>query len=136
MTGLVVDTSALAAVLLEEPGSDTILGHLAAADRRLLSAASRVELGMVIESRIPGMGRDLVERLLRDTRVDVVPIDADAADRALTAWRRFGKGRHPALNFGDCFSYALAEQTGLPLLCTGGDFVATDLDVIVPPTAG
>lgn len=60
-------------------------------------------------------------------------MDAEAADRALGAWRRYGKGGHPAaLNFGDCFSYALAERTGLPLLCTGDDFAATDLDVIRP----
>jgi ribonuclease VapC len=58
-------------------------------------------------------------------------VDADAADRALSAWRRYGKGRHPAgLNYGDCFVYALADRTGFPVLCTGDDFARTDLEVL------
>jgi ribonuclease VapC len=131
MVGVVVDTSALVAILLEEVGSEDALEHLAAAESRLLSAVSRVELGLVVESRIPAVGRDLVERLLRDASVEIVDVDADLADRTVSAWRRFGKGRHPAgLNFGDCFSYALAERTGLPLLCTSADFAKTDLDVL------
>lgn len=98
-----------------------------------MSAANRVELGMVIEARLGPAGMDLISRFLRDADIAVVAVDAEAADRALSAWRRYGKGRHrAALNFGDCFAYALAERTGLPLLCTGDDFAATDLEVIPP----
>jgi ribonuclease VapC len=61
------------------------------------------------------------------------PVDADLAARAMSGWRRYGKGRHPAgLNFGDCFTYALAERTGHPVLCTGDDFAATDITVVRP----
>ena len=69
-----------------------------------------------------------MHRLLRDAMVTVTDVDAEAADRAVSAWRRFGKGRHRAgLNFGDCFAYALADRTGFPLLCTGADFTETDI---------
>ena len=65
-------------------------------------------------------GQDVVERFLRDARIDIVPVDADLANRAMSGWRRYGKGRHRAgLNFGDCFTYALAERTGHAVLCTG-----------------
>lgn len=98
-----------------------------------MSAATQVELGIVVEARFGAPGRDLVERFLRDADVEVVAVDADAAGRALSAWRRFGKGRHrAALNLGDCFSYALAEDTGAPLLCAGDDFAATDLPTAPP----
>jgi ribonuclease VapC len=126
--GVVVDTSAVVAILQSEEGSDRLVECLAAAGVRLMSTATRVELGIVIEARFGPSGRDLVDRLLRDAAVELVDVDAAMADRAMSAWRRFGKGRHrAALNFGDCFSYALAEHSGLPLLCTGADFAATDL---------
>lgn len=131
--GVVVDTSAVVAILQSEEGSDVLLERLAQSSPRLMSAATRVELGIVVEARLGAPGRDLVERFLRDADVEVMAVDADAADRALSAWRRFGKGRHrAALNFGDCFSYALAEDTGVPLLCTGEDFTATDLPTVPP----
>jgi len=78
---------------------------------------------------------DVVDRFLRDAKVDIVPVDADLADRAMSGWRRYGKGRHPpGLNFGDCFAYALADRTGHPVLCTGNDFAATDITVVRPGT--
>ncbi|MGH3802728.1 MAG: type II toxin-antitoxin system VapC family toxin [Pseudonocardiaceae bacterium] len=128
---VVVDTSAAVAVILGEPGSDDLVGDLEGAAARLMSAASRVELGIVIEARLGPAGVDAISRFLRDADIEVMDVDIDAADRALSAWRRYGKGQHhAALNFGDCFAYALAERTGLPLLCTGNDFAATDLEVI------
>jgi ribonuclease VapC len=130
MAGVVVDTSAVIAVLQAEENSARIVAHLAEAVPRLMSVATRVGLGIVIEARFGAPGRDLVDRFLRDAAVELVDVTADTAERAMSAWRRFGKGRHPAgLNFGDCFSYALADQSGLPLLCTGTDFAATDLEV-------
>lgn len=133
---LVVDTSAAVAVILGEPGSDELAAHLEAAAARMMPAAIRVELGMVIEARLWPAGQDAVDRFLRDAEIDIVPVDADLAARAMSGWRRYGKGRHPAgLNFGDCFSYALAEQTGHPVLCTGNDFAATDIRVVRPGRA-
>lgn len=130
---VVVDTSAAVAVILDEPGSERLIEVLEEASARQMSAASRVGLGLVLESRFGPQGRDAVERFLRDADVEIVEVGRDAAERALGAWRRYGKGRHrAALNYGDCFTYALAERTGLPLLCTGDDFRATDLDVIGP----
>lgn len=96
-----------------------------------MSAATRVELGIVAEARLGPAGAELVHRLLRDAEIELVPVDGDATDRAVSAWRRFGKGRHPAaLNLGDCFTYAAAEKAGYPILCTGADFAATDLAVV------
>ena len=128
---LVVDTSAAVAVILGEPASEELAAHLENALARLMPAAIRVELGIVIESRLGPAGQDVVERFLRDARVDIVPVDADLAARAMSGWRRYGKGRHRAgLNFGDCFTYALAERIGHPVLCTGDDFAATDVAVV------
>lgn len=133
MTGTVVDTSALLAILFREKTSETVFELLAARTDRLMSAATRVELGLVAEARLGPRGADIVDRFLRDAAVQVVPCDAETAARALSAWRRFGKGRHPAaLSFGDCFSFATAEQYGMPLLCVGDDFPATDLDLLHP----
>jgi ribonuclease VapC len=133
---LVVDTSAAVAVILGEPGSEELAEHLEDALSRLMPAAIRVELGIVIEARLWPAGQDVVDRFLRDAKVDIVPVDADIAARAMSGWRRYGKGRHPAgLNFGDCFTYALAERTGHPVLCTGDDFAATDLALVRPQLA-
>lgn len=130
---LVVDTSAAVAVLLGEPGSDHLAACLESALARFMPTAIRVELGMVMEARLGPAGQDVVDRFLRDAKVEMVPVDADLAERAMSGWRRFGKRRHRAgLNFGDCFTYALAERTGHPVLCIGDDFAATDLAVLRP----
>ncbi len=133
---LVVDTSAVVAIILGEPRSEELSVHLENAIARLMPAAIRVELGIVIEARFWPAGQDIVDRFLRDANIDIVPVDADLAARAMSGWRRYGKGRHPAgLNFGDCFTYALAERTGYPVLCTGDDFAATDVAVTRPGAA-
>jgi ribonuclease VapC len=130
---LVVDTSAAVAVILGEAGSGELAAHLEDSLVQLMSAAIRVELGIVIETRLWPAGQDVVDRFLRDARIDIVPVDVDLAARAMSGWRRYGKGRHPAgLNFGDCFTYALAERTGHPVLCTGDDFAATGIPVVRP----
>ena len=139
---LVVDTAAAVAVILGEPGGDELTAYLQDALDRLMPAATRVELGIVIEARLWPGGQDIVDRFLRDARIEIVPVDAELAARAMSGWRRYGKGRHRAgLNFGDCFTYALAEQTGHPVLCTGDNFAATDVTVVRPrpttrPSAG
>jgi ribonuclease VapC len=132
----VVDTSAAVAVILGEPGSEELAAHLEDAIARLMPAAIRVELGIVIEARLWPAGQDVVDRFLREAKIDIVPVDADLADRAMSGWRRYGKGRHPAgLSFGDCFTYALAERTGHPVLCTGDDFGATGVSAVRPRPA-
>lgn len=128
--GIVIDTSAVTAILLEEPGSTELIDVLEKASTRLMAAPTRVELGIVVEARFGPAAADVVPRFIRDADVDVQPFDGELADRALGAWRRYGKGRHKAgLNLGDCFVYALAERTGYPVLCIGDDFAATDLDL-------
>jgi len=132
LSGCVVDTSALVAILRAEPGHDWLAEQLASVADRIMAAPSVVELGIVLEARVPSAA-GIARRVLRDAQISVVPFDGELADRATQAWRRFGRGRHPAaLNLGDCFTYALAEQTGNPILCVGADFVRTDLPVLSP----
>lgn len=125
---IVVDTSAVIAFLSGEDGWREI-------ERRLLddpcamSAATRVELGIVVEARTGPAGTQLLQELLTRVDMDIVAVDADQAETALVCWRRFGKGRHPAaLNLGDAFAYALARHAGAPLLFVGDDFAATDIE--------
>ena len=134
MTGLVVDTSAVVAILLGEPEAQSLISALSNGDPRLISAATMVELGIVIEARLGPAGTGIVDRFVRDGGIEVVELDRTQADRALEGWRRFGKGRHPAaLNLGDCFAYGLAIATGYPVLCVGDDFTRTDVEVAPRP---
>lgn len=123
-----VDTSAIAALLFGEDDSEQIEQTLISAPC-VMTAATRVEIGMVIESRAGAAGTQLLEELLDRVEMQIAPVDARLANEALVCWRRFGRGRHRAsLNFGDTFSYALAKQMGLPLLYVGEDFAQTDLN--------
>ena len=128
----VVDTSAIVAVLLEEPGSEAIERELLQGPC-VMSAATRVELGIVVEARVGAAGTQLLEELLARIDIRIAPVDEDHAREALVCWRRFGKGRHEAaLNFGDTLAYALARQTGQPLLYVGNDFSRTDITAALP----
>jgi len=134
---MVIDSSAVVAIFLNEPDWPFLHNQILATDARLISAVSVVETGMVLESRLGAVAVWDFKRYLEGLNIEVVAIDRDLAWNALAAWRRYGKGRHPAkLNLGDCFSYALAQSTGEPLLAKGGDFALTDL-VLCPsaPTA-
>jgi ribonuclease VapC len=125
---MVIDTSALAAIFFHEPERDAFRDAIVAASSRLISAATVLEAGMVIEGRRGGgAGREFDLFIVR-TQIKIVPVDAELAELARSAWRKYGKGRHPAgLNFGDCFSYALAKSSGEPLLAKGADFARTDV---------
>jgi ribonuclease VapC len=124
---IVVDTSAVVALLLAEPDGPRIEQRLTE-EAAVMSAATRVELGMVIEARSGPAGTLLLDELFDRVGIEVVAVDADLASEALRGWRRFGKGRHrAALNYGDTFSYALAKQLDLPLLFVGDDFTHTDV---------
>ena len=133
MSAVVVDSSALAAIALAEPSRSWLIEQLWLASDRLIAAPNVLELGIVLESRIDD-AVGLAARSIIDANVRVRPFTAELAERGLYAWRRYGKGRHPAkLNFGDCCTYALAEDTGFPILCVGDDFARTDLPVLRPP---
>jgi ribonuclease VapC len=116
-------------MLLSEPEAERLVAAAAGDDRRLASAFTVLETGVVVEARKgAAAGREL-ELLLSRLEVDVVPLTASLADVAQDAWRRFGKGNHPArLNIGDCCSYALAKTSGEPLLCKGENFPRTDIE--------
>jgi len=127
---MVIDTSALVAIFLSEPERQSFLDQIIAAETRLISAAAVFETATVLEARRgEAAGREFDLFVVR-ANLQIIPVDAEQADLARSAWRRYGKGRHPAaLNFGDCFSYALAKATGEPLLAKGTDFALTDIKV-------
>ena len=120
---MVIDTSAIIAVLLNEPNAIGIAQAIESGSPRLLSAANLLEASMVIESRKGEAGGRELDLLLYRAGIEIVAVDQDQVEIARLAWRRFGKGRHPAgLNYGDCFAYALAKTRRLPLLYQGDDF--------------
>jgi ribonuclease VapC len=127
---MVIDSSAIAAIFFEETEWRQFLEAIATAETRLISAANLVEAAIVIENRLGDAGaRDLDLFVIRAS-IEVVAVDTDQATLARYAWRKFGKGRHPAaLNFGDCFAYALAKSNGEPLLAKGNDFRLTDIKI-------
>jgi ribonuclease VapC len=128
---MVIDTSALLAVLLGEPERKRFLILLSESETRLLSAANALEAAIVAESRRgPVAGREL-DLFLHRTKIEIVAVDAEQISIARQAWRKFGKDRHPAsLNYGDCFAYALAKMSGEPLLAKSSGFPQTDLELV------
>jgi ribonuclease VapC len=125
---MVIDTSALLAVFLGEAERRRFLEAITQAETRRISAANALETGIVLEARRgEAAGREF-DLFLHQANVDIVPVDAEQVEIARVAWRKYGKGRHPAaLNFGDCFAYALAKISGEPLLAKGSDFAQTDI---------
>ena len=125
---MVIDTSAIIAILFNEPERKRFAELLENAEVRLVSAVTRVEAAFVVEGRKSGAGRERLDRFFRMTDPEIVPVTPEQAEIAVEAFRRFGRGRHPAaLNIGDCFVYALARATGEKLLFKGGDFARTDI---------
>ena len=128
---LSVDTSALVSVLLGEPARAQIIDALSTHRGLVVSAASLLEASMVMSGRKGADGQAQLDDLCRDAGIITMPVDNLQLARAREAFAAFGKGRHPAaLNFGDCFSHALATHFDVPLLCTGNDFVRTGLRVV------
>lgn len=128
---MIVDTSVVVSIAMEEPNALTLLHKLHEAPTRLMSVASAVEACLVLVGRLGEGGRSDLDALLRHLKIELVPVDAEQCAVAQEAGVRFGKGRHgAALNFGDCFSYALAAVTNDELLCTGNDFSQTDIAVV------
>jgi ribonuclease VapC len=125
---MVIGTSALVAILTDEPERRDFIEKIEAADSRLLSTATFVEISILLEARYGPHGTRDLDLFLAKAAIELVPVDDEHAREARRAWARFGKGRHPAsLNFGDCFAYALAIVTGEPLLFKGDDFGKTDV---------
>ena len=123
---MIVDTSAIIAIMKKEPEAARIAAAIGAARVRSISSASLVEAGILAESRWGEEGARDLDLLLNELAIAVVPVSARQADLARQAWRRYGKGRR-GLNSGDCFAYALAKDTGEPLLFKGDDFAHTDI---------
>jgi ribonuclease VapC len=125
---MILDTSAAVAILYREPEADAFARRVHDADVCRISVASYVELSMVIENQLGPEGMRQAEAFFRRAGVVIEPVTLDQGELARQAFLDFGKGRHKAgLNFGDCFSYALAKATGEPLLFKGHDFSQTDI---------
>lgn len=125
---MVLDTSALLAILQDEPERRMFGETIERADQRSISAATFVEASMIVESRFGPDGIRALDLLLSKAQIAMMSVDSDQAHLARRAFREFGKGRHPAgLNFGDCFSFALAKASGDTLLFKGEDFQMTDI---------
>jgi ribonuclease VapC len=126
---MVIDTSAIVAIALNEADAAELEVRIADDAVRLISAATVLEAAMVLETRLGDAGGREFDLWLLKTATEIIPVDAEQIDAARRAWRRYGKGRHEAaLNFGDCFSYALAVTRGEPLLFKGADFTKTDVN--------
>lgn len=134
---MVVDSSALLAVLLGEPARDAVTKAMAQADDSMrISAVNFVETSVVIETRKGPAGLLALDRLLEKAGIEIAAVDDKIAREARDAYRNFGKGRHPAkLNLGDCFAYALAKVLAEPVLCTGRDFAKTDIPIVLSATS-
>lgn len=128
---MVIDTSAFVAILINEPERRRFIELIEAADSRLVSAATFVETSIVIEVRYGAEGLRDFDLFLNRSATEIVPVDREQAEAARRAFSRFGRGRHrAALNYGDCFSYALATTKGEPLLFKGDDFGHTDVATV------
>jgi ribonuclease VapC len=126
---MVLDTSAILAILQDEPERRKFNEAIEAAESRSLSTASFVECSMIVESRYGADGIRDLDLFIAKAQVSLIPVDEEQAELARRAFRKYGKGRHPAgLNFGDCFSYALAQALDEALLFKGNDFSQTDVE--------
>jgi len=126
---MVIDTSAIVAILFGESEATRLEGAIADDPVRLLSAANLLETALVVEGRLGEAGGRELDLLLHVAGLEVVSVTQAQVEIARRAFRRYGKGRHPArLNFGDCFAYGLAKSAGEPLLFKGDDFTHTDVE--------
>lgn len=125
---MVIDSSALIAILQDEPERAAFVRKLGADRVRLLSAANWLEAAIIVDDRLGETGARDLKLFVLEAAIEIVSVTAAQAELARVAYRRFGRGNHPArLNYGDCFAYALARETGEPLLFKGDDFSRTDI---------
>jgi len=129
---MVIDTSVLIAILFGEPEALPFTRSIADASRKLMGALNALETGIVVEARKGEPGGRELDLLMHRAQIEIVAMNADQAELARAAWRKYGKGNHPAgLNIGDCCAYALAKYSGEPLLFKGNDFSQTDIQVAI-----
>src|SRR5579862_9865555 len=127
---MLIDTSAILAILQGEADRRKLLEAIEASDSARMSVANFVETSIVVESRYGAEGLRDLDRFISRAGIELIPVDGEQGLLARSAFSRFGKGRHRAgLNYGDCFSYAAAISLGEPLLCKGDDFVHTDVPI-------
>ena len=126
---MIVDSSALLAILFSEPDARRHASAIMAASPCRMSVANVLEASIVVECRGGDTAAHELDTLMESAQIELVSVTVEHLEAARRAWRRFGKGNHPAaLNFGDCFAYALAKATGEPLLFKGEDFAQTDIE--------
>ena len=126
---MVIDSSAVLAIMQGEPEKRSLNERIEADPVRLMSAASHLEIAIVIDDRFGDEGARDLKLFLTEAEVEIVPVTLDQAEIARAAYRKFGRGNHPArLNFGDCLAYALARSAGERLLFKGDDFSKTDIE--------
>ncbi len=125
---MILDSSAIVGIVLREPGFEDLVRQVARAETLAVGAPTLAEAGIVLSARLGRDARGLLQGLLREWDAQTVAFGEEHWREAVTAYERFGRGRHPAqLNFGDCLAYAVARLAGEPLLCKGRDFPKTDL---------
>lgn len=128
---MVIDTSAIAAILFGEAEADRFAAAIERDSLRLIAGGAALEMSIVVERTLGEAGGREFDLLVLRSGMEIVPFNADQLAVARQAYRRFGRGRHPAaLNYGDCFSYALSKTSGEPLLCKGDDFTKTDAAIV------
>ena len=126
---MIVDTSALLSVLLDEPEAGRVLEAMVDAPVLRISAANWLEIGMIVEEHGGRLASLRLDEFVRVAGIEIAPVSVEQAAAARAAWRYFGRHKHSArLDFGDCFAYALAKTQGEPLLFTGDDFSRTDIE--------
>lgn len=129
---MVIDSSALLAILLAEPERDEFLKALIREPEKSISVATVFETAMVLESRKGNLAAKELDLFITDAGIQIVSVDVIQLGHARGAFHAYGKGRHPAgLNFGDCFTYALAKALGEPVLAKGNDFPRTDIPLVI-----
>ena len=127
---MILDSSAILAILLRERGAEDLLSAIVESDFAGIGAPTAAETGLVLTSRLGKSSTGDLLRFFNETGIEIVPFTDLHWQRAIDAFARFGKGRHPAaLNFGDCMTYATAALARQPLLCVGDDFAKTDLEL-------
>ena len=125
---MILDSSAVVAIVLREPEFEGLLARLSRARNVGIGVPTLTETAIVLSARISGDARGLLARFLQEGNISTVPFGDAHFGVAVEAWLRYGKGRHPAaLNFGDCLAYAVSKVANEPLLCRGDDFAKTDL---------
>ena len=125
---MIVDASATVAILLGEPEAEYFDSKIIASASCRMSIVNYIEVAMVLEGRLSSEGGHLLDEYLETAQITLAPVTLRQAELVRDAWRRFGRGNHPAaLNLGDCFAYALAADAGEPLLFKGDDFSLTDI---------